>query len=154
MVSKINMSNKVAEQQRFIQRIKLFLTHQYTSFNCVILSEEIASIVKRSPDLNDYVQSLQSLIFQYPVLTEGELEIYEADNEQGLFAYSRSSGSIRVYIAYNLSFDVAQMPLPLGFMSSTKVTVWQSDDSRLESFVTNSPIMVRPFTAVVVIVGS
>ncbi len=55
-------------------------------------------------------------------------------------------------IAYNLSFDVHEMPLPFGFMSSTKVTMWQSDAPKKRSFVTNSTHIIHPYTVALAIV--
>lgn len=142
-----------AAQERMLQRIQLLLAHQYMSFERVELPSPLNTLITEHSELAEYSESVKALVNEYPVLSTGKFEIYEANNEQSLLAYSRRINNTPAFIAYNLSFDVHEMPLPFGFMASTKVTVWESGDLQTRSFVTSSPILVRPFSAVVVLVG-
>ncbi|WP_100656252.1 glycoside hydrolase family 13 protein [Alteromonas flava] len=104
-------------------------------------------------DLFNYYQSLISLRNTHPVLVSGAIDYYAADDDKQLLAYARTNEEgARVYVAFNLSFDVQPMPLPLGFMQSTKVQLWQSDAPEIREFVTAQPIMLRPMTASIVII--
>jgi hypothetical protein len=62
-------------------------------------------------------------------------------------------GNTRAFIAFNFSFDTHELPLPFGFMASTKVRMWQSDATKIQTFVTSQALTIRPYTAVIVIVG-
>jgi hypothetical protein len=92
-----------------------------------------------------------------PVLENGGLEVYYTNNAEGIFAYSRQNASARAYIALNFSFNTQEMPLPFGFMASTKVAVWQSDSvsasgKDIERFVTQQAIRIQAFSGKAVIV--
>jgi hypothetical protein len=142
-----------AAKDRMLQRIKLLLAHQYISFDAVQLPPLLNTLIYEYSELTEYLENVKALVNEYPVLYTGSFEIYETSNEQGLLAYSRRIDNTRAFIAYNLSFDIHEMPLPFGFMASTKVTVWESGDMQVRSFVTSSPILIRPFSVVVVLVG-
>ncbi|UTP73243.1 hypothetical protein NLG07_03095 [Alteromonas sp. LMIT006] len=49
-----------------------------------------------------------------------------------------------------MSFDTHQIPFPLGFMSSTKVSIWHSDTEEFATFVTQRPLSIQPLTLVIV----
>lgn len=142
-----------AAQEHLLQRLKLLLAHQYLSFEGVVLSHHLKELSTDQSELLSYQTNVEALIAKHPVLNTGEFEIYHADNEQRLLAYKRRLGNKSAFIAYNLSFDMHEMPLPFGFMASTKVTVWGSDTQSPQTFVSNSPIIIHPFTVMVIIVG-
>lgn len=107
------------------------------------------------PKQNDVLQSLNNMVKTYPVFTEATAQLYDLSLEQKTFAFERKgANNVRAYIAFNLSFDVQEMPLPLGFMSSTKVTVWRSDAPELYTFVTNQAFVMPALSAIIVIVGA
>lgn len=114
----------------------------------------------RSPDkvafdqeLFNFYQSLTTLRAANPVLTDGAIDYYEADDDNNVLAYSRTNeDGARVYVAFNLSYDVQPMPFPLGFMNSTKIQLWQSDATTVREFVTDQPVSMRPFTASIVVI--
>jgi hypothetical protein len=141
---------RVAVERQINQQ---FLAHQLASFGSVLLSQNDRMFIKQNPQWATYVQSLTTLSQNFEVFTQGDLEIYEADNVSGLFAYKRTQGTTRAFIAFNFSFDQHELPLPFGFMASTKVTMWQSDSTDIQTFVTSQALTIRPYTAVIVIVG-
>ena len=104
-------------------------------------------------DRNKLNTELQALHATFAVLHEGGIEVYHSDQASQTFAFSRTSPSNRAYIVFNFSYETQPVPMPLGFMASTKVTLWQSDTTGTRQFVTNQPIQMRPFTATIVIVG-
>lgn len=74
--------------------------------------------------------------------------LYEVDPANKIFAFMLTSeGGQRAYFSFNGSFDIKDMPFPFGFMNSTKVTLWQTDSQKLDTFVTTQPIAVRPYNA-------
>jgi hypothetical protein len=75
------------------------------------------------------------------------------DDEKKLLAYQRTNEQgHRVYVAFNMSFDTHPLPLPLGFMASTKIKLWQTDVPVAKTFVTQQPISMRPFSAAIVVI--
>jgi hypothetical protein len=107
------------------------------------------------PKQDDVLQSLNNMVNTYPVFNDATAELYDLRLEQKTFAFERKGeNNVRAYIAFNLSFDVQEMPLPLGFMSSTKVTVWRSDLPELDTFVTNQAFVMPALSAIIVIVGA
>ncbi len=79
--------------------------------------------------------------------------LYEVDPANKIFAFMiTSDGGQRAYFSFNGSFDIKDMPFPFGFMNSTKVTLWQTDSQKLDTFVTTQPIAVRPYNAAFVII--
>lgn len=135
------------------QKLQQFIAHQFLSYGKATLSESDSISIQKNTQWQLFFQSLANLSQDYEVLRLGDLTLYEADNKHQLLAYSRRYNNTRAFIAYNLSFDVHEMPLPFGFMSSTKVTMWQSDAPKKRSFVTNSPLIIHPYTVALVIVG-
>nr|WP_136252743.1 hypothetical protein [Ningiella ruwaisensis] len=83
--------------------------------------------------------------------------LYDLDANKGLLAFSRKRNGARYFISLNLSFDGHEMPLPLGFMSSTKITLWQKDlestDKQARIFVSDGPPSMRPFSFNLLAVG-
>lgn len=96
---------------------------------------------------------LEALHTKFTVLHEGIIDVYHNDQATQTFAFSRTNPANRAYIAFNFSYETLPVPMPLGFMASTKVTLWQTDTTGSRQFVTNQPIQMRPFTATIVIVG-
>lgn len=151
--TKLQVPSNPAALERLKQRFKLHLLHQFMSFQVQHTNRLDIPISLGSDIFGDYKSGLAELSQDYPVLVQGDFQIYAADNAIGVLAYSRRSGPQRAYIAYNLSFDIHEIPLPFGFMSSTKVSLWESDVGLLRTFVTSSPLLIRPLTAVIVLVG-
>jgi hypothetical protein len=79
-------------------------------------------------------------------------ELYVENSDSGIVGYYFRHPDKRIYIIVNLSFDHHEVPFPLGFMTSTKVSIWQTDAPQFETFVTQRPLSIRPRTAIVVIV--
>ena len=98
------------------------------------------------------IEKLTSFIEQYGPLTSADMRIYEVDVANKLFAYELRFEDARVYVMYNFSFDTHPLPLPLGFMASTKVTLYRTDNPTFERFVTRGPLSITYHSAVVVIV--
>ncbi|MFC4700853.1 hypothetical protein ACFO4O_11835 [Glaciecola siphonariae] len=163
-----------AKQERLLKQLKLYLAHIAFSplENAEPIAEGPTTVIPAKagtptpvipaqagtpqtapPQLTQHQNQLNTLTTNYPVLTQGEFALYEANNHQGLLAYSRTLGKQRAFIAYNLSYDVHDMPLPFGFMASTKVTLWRMGSDQAKSFVTDRAIVIRPFEVVVVLVG-
>ncbi len=151
--TKLQMPSNPAAAERLKQRLKLHLLHQFISFQVQHTNRLDIPASLSSTIWGEYKSGLAELSQDYPVLVQGNFQIYAADNAIGVLAYSRRNDQKRAYIAYNLSFDVHEMPLPFGFMSSTKVSLWESDVGQLRTFVTSSPLLIRPLTAVIVLVG-
>jgi hypothetical protein len=135
------------------KHIQLFWAHQVTFSGRVFLSADDHQRVETNEKYKNYIASLSELALRYPAFHKGSIEIYEADNERRLFAFSRTYKKTRVFIATNLSFETHEMPLPFGFMSSTKVVMWESDNTNIREFVTQSAIAILPFTTAIIIVG-
>lgn len=142
-------TNRIALQTKLN---KQFIAHQIGSFGRLYLSPSDNTFLESNPDMMTYVQSLVTLSESFDIFTVGDIKIYEADNTTSLFAYQRSKGNMRAFIAFNFSFDTHELPLPFGFMTSTKVSMWQSDSPQLRTFVTSHTLSIRPFTAVILIV--
>jgi hypothetical protein len=129
------------------------LAHQLASFGEIYLSVNDINFVKQNPLWAAYIESLKRLSEMSDVFKNGELNIYEANDNLGLFAYQRSKNNTRAFVAFNFSFDNHELPLPFGFMASTKVSMWQSDSPEIQTFVTSQALTIRPYTAVIIIVG-
>lgn len=98
------------------------------------------------------VLTLTSFIEQYGPLARADMRIYEVDVANQLFAYELRFEDARAYVMYNFSFDTHPLPLPLGFMASTKVTLYRTDNPEFKRFVTSGPLSITYHSAVVVIV--
>lgn len=98
------------------------------------------------------VLTLTSFIEQYGPLARAGMRIYEVDVANQLFAYELRFEDARAYVMYNFSFDTHPLPLPLGFMASTKVTLYRTDNPEFKRFVTSGPLSITYHSAVVVIV--
>ena len=155
------LSENNAKRERQYNRYKLLLFQLATTYGKKELhriSQQVGPYdPKQAADEAIYIASLEHLLETMPVLENGGLDVYYADNAEGVFAYSRQNGSARAYIALNFSFNTQEMPLPFGFMASTKVAVWQSDSvsasgNDIERFVTQQAISVQAFSGKVVIV--
>ena len=155
------LSENEAKRERQYKRYKLLLFQLASTYGrkeLLRISQQLGPFdPKKAADEAMYILSLLHLIESLPVLESGEVEVYYADNDEGLFAYSRKSDSTRAYIALNFSFNTHDMPLPFGFMASTKVAVWQSDSvsssgKDIERFVTQQAINIQSFSAKAVIV--
>jgi len=81
-----------------------------------------------------------------------DIRIYEVDVANQLFAYELRLKDARAYVMYNFSFDTHPLPLPLGFMASTKVTLYRTDNPQPKRFVTSGPLSITYHSAVVVVV--
>jgi len=98
------------------------------------------------------IAALTAHIQQYGPLATADMRIYEVDAANKLFAYELRFEDARVYVMYNFSFDTHPLPLPLGFMASTKVTLYSTDNPKFNRFVTSGPLSITYHSAVVVIV--
>jgi hypothetical protein len=96
--------------------------------------------------------SLKELRDTYSGITTGIFRIYTADQDTQLLAYEIRSEDARIYVAINFSYDMYELPLPLGFMASTKIKLWRTDAPELNAFVTRGPLSIRAMTAAIVIV--
>ncbi len=108
--------------------------------------------------LNSFLQSMQDLrknLNQMGLFTKDvQIDIYDFDEQSKQFAYMlRGKGNQRAYINFNFSFDIQPMLLPLGFMNSSKINLWQSDAPNLVTFVSNKNIVSRPLTASVIMMN-
>jgi hypothetical protein len=149
-------SNTQKNAARLALEIKIqqqFLAHQIASFGTLHLSQDDMTFAQQDPQCASYIDSLQALAQTFDVFEYGELRIYEANDDLGLLAYQRSWKNTRAFVAFNFSFDNHELPLPFGFMASTKVRMWQSDAPEIQSFVTSQALTIRPYTAVIIIVG-
>ena len=81
----------------------------------------------------------------------GAFDVYHTDEMRQLLAFSVTTEERRIYAAVNLSYDTHEMPLPLGFMASTKVKLWKSDAVELSEFVTQGPLSIAAFSTALVI---
>jgi glycosidase len=135
------------------KHVQLFWAHQLSFYGDVFLSDNDQQRIETTAKYKNYLQSLSELALRYPAFHKGRIEIYAADNDRRLFAFSRTYQKTRVYVATNLSFETHEMPLPFGFMSSTKVVMWESDNIAIREFVTQSAISILPFTTAIIIVG-
>ena len=97
-------------------------------------------------------QSLESLINSYGPFDKGKQKIYEVDPVNQILGYELRLPDTRMYIVYNFSYDVLPLPLPLGFMASTKIAMWRTDAPELQRFVTQGPLSIRAQSAAIVIV--
>lgn len=77
-------------------------------------------------------------------------QFYHADNETRLIAFYFYTDKARYYVAFNFSWEIHQVPLPYGFMASTKVSIWESDIRTVNTFVTQQALVIRPYTAIVI----
>ncbi|MFQ3208082.1 MAG: glycosidase [Glaciecola sp.] len=136
------------------KHIQLFWAHQVTFSGSVFLSADDQKRVETNEKYKNYIASLSELALRYPTFHKGSIEIYAADNERRLFAFSRVYKNTRVFIAINLSFETHEIPLPFDFMSSTKVLMWESDNIQLREFVTQSAISIASYTSAIMIVGA
>tara|TARA_A200000159_G_scaffold38356_3_gene34617 strand:- start:3798 stop:4460 length:663 start_codon:yes stop_codon:yes gene_type:complete len=96
--------------------------------------------------------TLTAFIEQYGPLASADIRIYEVDVANQLFAYELRLKDARAYVMYNFSFDTHPLPLPLGFMASTKVTLYRTDNPQPKRFVTSGPLSITYHSAVVVVV--
>jgi hypothetical protein len=142
-----------ARQMNLAQRVRLYLTFQYTIFGTPLLSQGDLVLANSQPEWHQFYRSLAKLRNDFGASLQHLPKVYYANNEEKLFAYQKQDkGGARFYVVFNFSFDIQTMPLPLGFMRSTKIKLWQTDSSQIESFVTDQPLMIRPFSAAIVIV--
>lgn len=150
--SNIKLVGEVKPNSAQIERNRIRQT-LFSTFLFTLLSgtETILALPKQ----DDVLQSLNNMVETYPVFTQATAQLYDLSLEQNTFAFERKgANNVRAYIAFNLSFDVQEMPLPLGFMSSTKVTVWRSDAPEPDTFVTNQAFVMPALSAIIVIVGA
>ena len=96
--------------------------------------------------------TLTAFIEQYGPLASADIRIYEVDVANQLFAYELRFKDARAYVMYNFSFDTHPLPLPLGFMASTKVTLYRTDNPQPRRFVTSGPLSITYHSAVIVVV--
>lgn len=102
--------------------------------------------------VNADVSSLTSFLEKYGSLDSADMRIYEVDVTNKLFAYELRFEDARAYVMYNFSFDTHPLPLPLGFMASTKISLYRTDNPTFKRFVTKGPLSITYHSAVVVIV--
>jgi hypothetical protein len=141
-----NIQPAAAIERKLIQQrmMKAFLL-AYLGENSEIVS---------AAELEALNQALSSLILRYPLFKQSNAWLYENNNSHFVFAFEKQGDdNVRAYVAFNLSFDAQKMPFPLGFMSSTKVTVWRSGEDTLNTFVTNQAIALPALSAAIVLVG-
>jgi hypothetical protein len=141
-----------ARQQNLKQRLAMYLTHQFTSAGTVLMTSPDILLTQQDKNWNSFYSSLIELRERYVGLFVQKSTVYEADNERRLLAFrTKTSAGEAAYIVYNFSFDIHEVPLPFGFMTSTKVTLWQSDTANVTTFVTDAPLMISPYSAVIII---
>lgn len=151
MISDTTHDHPSALERR--KRFMMMRALHIASYWSADLAEGILSNGEYETGGGEFSAQLLGLQQQMPALTKGALSFYDSRPEAGIFAYQRVWGSQRVYVVFNLSFDSQVLPLPHGFMSSTKVSVWRTDDQALRRFVTSSPLQIRGLSGVVVAVG-
>jgi hypothetical protein len=152
-IEQANNQQSSARSRLFESMQKMFVAHNMASFGKTMLSVNDTSFIQQNQEWKAFIESLSQLGNMNNIFSKGEFEIYAANTTTGLFAYQRTFEGKRAYIAFNLSFDVHEMPLPLGFMSSTKITLWQTDAPDIKQFVTSAPLAIRPFTGAIVFVN-
>lgn len=138
-----NLSTREVRLFEMLKAVTVFPTRP-------LISVEADSDVTVDGDVE--IDKLTSFIEQYGPLTAADMRIYEVDVTNKLFAYELRFENARVYVMYNFSFDTHPLPLPLGFMASTKVTLYRTDNPTFERFVTSGPLSITYHSAVVVIV--
>lgn len=146
-------SAKHALTERHIQRKKLLLAHQITLLGDLHPKPKDPAAMTRQIDWQgewkEYLDSLAPLHLGI----SNNIKIYAGDDTKRLLAYRINTPRQRIFAMFNLSFDEQQAPLPLGFMSSTKVRLWRSDDTSIREFVTNAPLFIKPLTVMLLVVG-
>jgi len=113
----------------------------------------IASPFDLTNPQQQWLKPLVELRREYEVFNQGTLNIYATDQVSQLLAYELRRDDNRAYVIFNFSYDVHTIPLPFGFMSSTKIKLWQSDNPTIREFVTRSQLSIRPFSSAIIIVG-
>jgi len=129
----------------------LLMTHQMTFYGELFAVEQAQ--ITQFDRLQAIVNSLDQVLRAYPVFSYGKTQVYAADDEYKLLAYQRSLNRTRAFIAFNHDFETHEMPLPFGFMASSKVKVWRSDQTEIVEFVTTGPLSIQAKTAVIVLIG-
>jgi len=96
--------------------------------------------------------SLTNFVKSSDTFQLGVLSVYAQLEQQHVFAYRLRHKNDNAYVVFNFSYDTHEVPLPFGFMASTKVRVWRTDDMQVREFVTRHALSIRPFTAMVILV--
>ncbi len=135
-----------------VREVRLFETLKAVTVFPTMPLNNVEADADVAVNANVEVKKLTSFIEQYGPLTTADMRIYEVDVDNKLFAYELRFENARVYVMYNFSFDTHPLPLPLGFMASTKVTLYRTDNPTFERFVTSGPLSITYHSAVVVIV--
>lgn len=104
------------------------------------------------PNIPKMLQRFAEFSASYAAFSQRQLNVYHSDDSQQLLAYELRGSDERVYVVVNFSFDTLPIPFPHGFMTSTKVTLWESQLEETRSFVTQWPLSIQPFSAVIIVV--
>jgi hypothetical protein len=104
------------------------------------------------PFWRDVYASLIPLRRETPLIREGDMDWYAADDTAGVLAY-RITNDRRdhVLVAVNVSHDHHELPLPFGFMAVSKIKLWASYDPRVRELVTSRPVALPAGSVVVVV---
>jgi hypothetical protein len=148
----IAKDNNQAKRERILLKARQAFILQVTALRQCILSEMHQSMMFDNDENEKYVNSFFELANGRDSFSRGDFSVYEANEDLALLAYSLIYKNQRAFVAFNFSYDNHEMPLPFGFMTSTKVTFWQSDVLLAETFVTSNPLRIRPFTVAIVLV--
>lgn len=132
-------------------RQKLLLAHQL-SFLGELYVEGVGAPLF-ADTASTYVKSLRAFVAQFAHLDKSKVEFYTDDLAQNILAYYRSNDQHqRLFAIFNLTYDFHPIPFPLGFMSSTKIKIWRTDDPETREFVTNQTLYLRPLSGAIVLV--
>lgn len=125
--------------------------HQYTQPNRILLElMEFVGFTMTGQAANQLPNAVENVQKRHQVFGYIRPEVYQVDKAKGILGYVYKTPDTRFYVIVNLSYDTHQIPFPLGFMSSTKVSVWHSDTKAFTTFVTQGPLSIQPLTMVIV----
>lgn len=150
---------KVERNRQSLQQLAVFqMTYSRLGIMFDLSNASETCIQETSDWLNSFLRSIQELqknLNRMGLLANNvRADIYDFDQQSNQFAYMlKGDGNQRAFINFNFSFDAQTMLLPLGFMNSSKIDLWQSDTPKVVTFVTNENIATRPLSASVIMMN-
>lgn len=120
-----------------------------TMFITLSLDEAYLEILKY---FNLEAKSVSELVKALGNSVASSFDIYYTDEKKQLLGFSVEKDDKRIYVVVNFSYDMHDLPLPLGFMASTKIKLWKSDSGEVDEFVTQGPLSIDLLSTAVIIV--
>lgn len=104
------------------------------------------------PFWRDIYASLIQLRRDTPLIKDGKMEWYAADDMAGVLAFRITNDRRQhVLVALNVSHNHHELPLPSGFMAVSKIKLWASYEPRIRELVTSKPVALPAGSVVVVV---